>query len=410
MTAEGQNMKHTMRNTTWALLLMACGGFSSLADTAATLPAASAPILLNAHADAIAVKALLAKEEASAIQYLLSVQDKTGAWSPETGPAVTALVVRGLVQSGRPLSDPAVAKGLAFIETFHQPDGGYYKDAWPNYCTCIVLGLMSQLPPDAYREKIAKAQEFLRSIQSVEGKVDDQGKPITPAHPWYGGAGYAGKGATRPDLSNTAFYIEALRDSGAKADDPAIKNALIFVSRCQMNSETNDLSFAKGQSSGGFIYSTNAGGESKFPNQKDREGHEILAAYGSMTYAGLKSFIYAGLTKDDPRVQQAWKWIKDTWTLNKNPGSPDSQGEMGLYYYLHTFAKTLHITDETIVVDAKGVPHNWRLELANKLAAAQKPDGKFVNNTETQAGQRWMEANPTLVTAYMVLALQEAQK
>lgn len=394
-------MKRTMLKRSLALLLLASVG---------TMQAPAAPLTGQPETDPKAVKALLAKEETNAINYLLKIQDKTGAWSPETGPAVTALVVRGLVQSGRSLDDPAVAKGLAFIETFRQPDGGYYKDAWPNYCTCIVLGMMHELPKEAYKEKIAKAQEFLRSIQSVEGKVDDKGQPITPAHAWYGGAGYAGKGATRPDLSNTAYYIEALRDSGATADDPAIKNALLFVSRCQMNSETNDQPYAKGQSSGGFIYSTNAGGESKFPNEKDRDGKEVLAAYGSMTYAGLKSFIYAGLSKDDPRVKQAWKWIQETWTLNKNPGSPDSQGEMGLYYYLHTFAKTLRAAEATTVVDAKGVSHNWRLELAVKLAALQNPDGKFVNNTETKAGQRWMEANPTLVTAYMVLALQEAQK
>ncbi|MEI8196546.1 MAG: prenyltransferase/squalene oxidase repeat-containing protein [Phycisphaerae bacterium] len=345
--------------------------------------------------------------EKKAIEYLISIQDKDGAWTAEAGPAITALAVRTLVQGGRTVEDPAVKKGLAFIEKFRQEDGGYYKDAWPNYSTCIVLGLFAQLPHDAYKDKITKAQDFLKSIQSVEGKKDDQGNLITREHAWFGGAGYAGKGARRPDLSNTAFFIDALRESGVSVYDPAIQNAIVFVSRCQMNETTNDQSFAKGQSSGGFVYSTFKGGESQFGVTKDREGNEILTAYGSMTYAGLKSFIYAGLTKNDPRVKQAWKWIKETWTLDTNPGT---QSEMGLYYYYHTFAKALRISGEDSIVDAKGVAHDWRKELETKMAALQKTDGHFVNNTETKEGQRWMEANPSLVTSYSIMALQEARK
>ena len=33
-----------------------------------------------------------------------------------------------------------------------------------------------------------------------------------------------------------------------------------------------------------------------------------------MTYSGLKSMIYAGLTKDDPRVKAAVQWIRSTTT------------------------------------------------------------------------------------------------
>jgi squalene-hopene/tetraprenyl-beta-curcumene cyclase len=394
-----------MKRTLWTALLAAsvlCVGGTMF------------PAVVQAQAPGVAVVAPRPQTatEKKALDYLLSIQDKDGAWSPETGPAISALVVKALVQSGKPLNDPAVAKGLAFVEKFRQEDGGYYKDAWPNYSTCIVLSLFAALPEDvkpAYKDKIAKAQDFLKSIQSVEGKTDDKGVKITKEHPWYGGAGYAGKGAKRPDLSNTTFFIDALRDSGVSYQDPAIQNALIFVSRCQLDADTNDQPFAKGQTSGGFIYSTNNGGESMF-NAKDREGNEILVAYGSMTYAGLKSFIYAGLTPEDPRVKLAWKWIKDTWTLDANPGAPEAQAEMGLFYYYHTFAKTLRMAGQDTIVDAKGVKHDWRKELETKLATLQKDDGHFVNNAETKAGQRWMEANPALVTGYVTLALQEARK
>ena len=56
-----------------------------------------------------------------------------------------------------------------------------------------------------------------------------------------------------------------------------------------------------------------------------------------MTYAGLKSMLYAGVGKDDPRVKGAVSWIRKHYDLDTNPGL-DGQG---LYYYYHVFAKAL---------------------------------------------------------------------
>ena len=57
-----------------------------------------------------------------------------------------------------------------------------------------------------------------------------------------------------------------------------------------------------------------------------------------MTYAGLKSMIYAGVGPDDPRVKAAVKWLASSTTaLDENPG----MGTAGLYYYYQTFAKAL---------------------------------------------------------------------
>ncbi len=61
-----------------------------------------------------------------------------------------------------------------------------------------------------------------------------------------------------------------------------------------------------------------------------------------MTYAGLKSMIYAGLSHDDPRVKAAWDWITKNFTVDENPGmaalGPDS-AQGGLYYYFYTMAR-----------------------------------------------------------------------
>ena len=145
------------------------------------------------------------------------------------------------------------------------------------------------------------------------------------------GRGY-GKDS-RPDLSNTAFLLEALHAAGNGPDDEAVKKALIFVSRCQnLESEHNTTEFSSKNPDGGFYY-TPAGGGS--PAGKTDNGG--LRSYAAMTYAGLKSMIYAGLTPDDPRVKAAVAWLQKNYTLESNPGL----GEAGLYYYYDTFARAL---------------------------------------------------------------------
>mgnify|MGYP000909743223 CR=1 FL=1 len=135
------------------------------------------------------------------------------------------------------------------------------------------------------------------------------------------------------------------------------------------------------------------------------DGKRMLRSYGSMTYAGLKSMIYAGLSKDDPRVKAAWNWIRNNWTLDENPGMklghPDN-AQYGMYYYYHTLSKALNAYGEPVIQDANGVSHDWRLELIDKLGNLQREDGSWVGE------RRWMEDNPILVTSYALLALEEA--
>jgi squalene-hopene/tetraprenyl-beta-curcumene cyclase len=126
-----------------------------------------------------------------------------------------------------------------------------------------------------------------------------------------------------------------------------------------------------------------------------------LRAYGSMTYAGFKSLIYAQLPPGDPRVTEALRWIRENYTLEENPGI----GTDGVYYYYLMFARALAARGEP-TVDASGKgERDWRRDLIDKLAAMQNADGSFKS-----VDDRWMENNPTLITAYSLLALQHARE
>ena len=57
-----------------------------------------------------------------------------------------------------------------------------------------------------------------------------------------------------------------------------------------------------------------------------------LRSYGSLTYTGFKSMLYAGLSKKDPRVQAAYQWIRSHWDLDANPNMPGQASQEGLSY------------------------------------------------------------------------------
>ena len=118
-----------------------------------------------------------------------------------------------------------------------------------------------------------------------------------------------------------------------------------------------------------------------------------------MTYTGLKSMIYAGLTSDDPRVKAAVQWVTDHYAVTNNPG----MGSAGLYYYYHTFAAALQAAGLAAVKDAQGVEHNWRNDLIQELAKRQGDDGSWSNEN-----QRWFENDKNLSTSFALLALSYA--
>ena len=62
-----------------------------------------------------------------------------------------------------------------------------------------------------------------------------------------------------------------------------------------------------------------------------------LRSYGSISYAGMMSFAYARVEKDDDRVRAVIDWLGSNYTLDENPG----MGQEGLYYYYHLMAKAL---------------------------------------------------------------------
>lgn len=387
-----------------------CATDASAEDAATTRPSATRPADLMTRIDAAITRGLA---------FQARHQNDDGGWTgpfEKSDPAISALVVQGFIRHpAYGPRHPIVRRAMEFILGYQRDDGGVYDPdiGYQNYTTSIALMALAAMDLPEYASEIEDAQSWLKRHQWVEGRQDNEGNPITPQHVWYGGAGYGRH--QRPDLSNTHMMLDALRASGLPPEDPAFQKALRFVVRCQMLDRTNDQPFADGVNDGGFIYTPAEGGVS-MAGYVAADGDEIedsassedakdrhLRTYGSMTYAGFKSMIYADVDRDDIRVQRAWDWIRRNYTLDSNPNMPHQRSQQGLFYYYHVFAKALEAWGEPLLETADQQRRDWRKDLVKALLERQQADGSWVN-----AADRWMEGNPHLVSAYSVLALHMA--
>jgi squalene-hopene/tetraprenyl-beta-curcumene cyclase len=344
---------------------------------------------------------------ATGLDYLQKQQKPDGSWqNPYEPVGVTAIVLKAFAQEP-PYSSktPFVARGYDKLLSNQLESGGIYKDSLACYNTAISISALSAAHDPAFKPAIDKAIAYLKNLQWVGDATTPEGKPYDKS--WYGGWGYGGgkTSGSRPDLSNTQMALDALHDAGIPKTDPAYEAAISFVSSLQNRKASNSATWATDD--GGFIYSPGPTGQGESPSgvYLDSQADRHLRSYGSMTYAGLKSFIYAGLSKNDPRVRAAFAWISGHFTLDENPGmaaADPANAKFGLYYYYVTLSRALHAYNAPKITDADSHPHDWRIELIDKLAKEQHADGSWSGE------KRWMENSPVLVTAYSVLSLQEA--
>lgn len=328
-----------------------------------------------------------------ALEFLASSQNEAGYWSTPDHPGLSGLAVKAFATS--PITDkvgrqnPAVDKGEQFLLSKAQPNGGIFTEGegLANYNTSISLMALHAI--GGHDDVVLKARNFV-----VKGQMLSY-VPGTPEYKYFGGIGY-GSHPEHSDVMNTTFAMQSLvetRELAEQADDAADLDweaAVAFLERCQNLDEAEDS-----PNRGGFIYTpgSSKAGEITLPN-----GETALRSYGSVSYSGLMSYTYADLSEDDPRVQGVLDWLQRHFSLTENPG----MDQQGLYYYFMTMGIGLDAANiKTLVTKTQG-DVDWREALTVRLLELQKEDGSWQN-----ANGRWMEQDPNLVTAYVLLALNK---
>ena len=337
-------------------------------------------------------------------QFLYNNQDATGWWSDPDLPALTGLALVALKMAKAKDLDRKYEsermRAYDYLTSLVKPDGTIHAGRLINYNTACSLMAFSVIENDRYQSIIRKARASIANSQidlGEKGKLDD---------PHDGGVGYNSK-YDHSDMNNTLMAVEAmrmsemaLRDSEKSANRPVVdldwKALEHFLASCQnLPERSNNPNLSKNiQDRGGFIYHP---GESKAGEVVDEKSKRVaLRSYGSISYAGMMSFAYARVEKDDDRVRAVIDWLGSNYTLDENPG----MGQEGLYYYYHLMAKALSAQKVEFLKREDGNMVQWRRDLAKRLISLQKKDGSWQNPTK-----RWMEGNPVLTTSYVLVAL-----
>ena len=130
-----------------------------------------------------------------------------------------------------------------FIVSNVNPDGSIVERAHDeSYNTAVSIAALTALKDPKYAAVIAGGQKYIAATQMAESRG------FTPLNPWYGGIGYGGD--RRPDMSNFYVALEAMRATSYDPKDPIWQKALVFASRMQNRSESNDQKWAAND--GGF--------------------------------------------------------------------------------------------------------------------------------------------------------------
>jgi squalene-hopene/tetraprenyl-beta-curcumene cyclase len=319
------------------------------------------------------------------VLFLKNQQKSDGSYEHHVGlTAMTLLAMRESPKAYGVGSGPFVSKAVKWMSAQARADGSISGEATPTYNTALAIMALHALNSRTYKKLIQAGQRFLVHYQSDEDQKYDKNNK------YYGGIGYGGD--ERPDLSNLQYALEALKRTDYDPKSDVWAKAEIFIKRCQNYTEEDDkdtLARPWAGNDGGFIYepgSSRAGG---------------TKSYGAMTFAGLKSLIFARpSSRKDPRVQAAWKWVQQNYDFNTHPG----MGTTAYFYYLQTAASALEVYGSRLI-NHGNKSKNWGADLLVKLISLQKDTGSWQNEN-----RKYWEGNQVLITARAITSINHVFK
>ena len=354
---------------------------------------------------------------ARAVRYLLDRQGENGEWRSDVygsfkdGDALTPLVLEALlaVQPAGNAQEQC-RKGADYLAGKVRPGGAIdVKPPYPVYTASLTVVVLSRLDIPEHRTARDAWLNYLREQQLTE-KLGWHREDLQ-----FGGWGYAKEPPLRPaagrpvptvdepNLSATVFALEALRAGGCTASDPAVRDAAVFVQRCQNFSDQHSAIEAA-LDDGGFFFihgdmTRNKGGVAGV----DRMGRTRYVSYGSTTADGLRALLLCDLAPDHPRVVAAKCWLAAHFDSEHHPGSYPAERKGSRpaldYYYSASLARAFRSLGVHDVATSIGTT-KWAPILAKGLLDRQSEDGSWSNPVVDVR-----EDDPLVSTPLAILAL-----
>ena len=335
------------------------------------------------------------------LAWLAAQQKPDGSWSNKDFPALTALPVWAMAVDGGAAWKDVIAKGAAYLVSCVQTNGGIYREVdgrkgggLSNYNTAICMTALHATGDPAFVPIVQKARRFLADSQHLGGDV------------YRGGFGYDRQTQRAyTDLLNTYYTVQAmqltqsvedLRPAGEARADIDWDETRAFIEKMQNKTAAGE------DDAGGFVYNPT---DPKAGTRTNQQGVVFFRSYGSITYAGLLSLIYAKVPRDDARVLSALDWTAKHWSLEQNPG----MGAQGLYFFYNVLTKALSAYGQDLIPMPDNTLLNWREEVAKKLISLQKIDPNTGAGYWVNENGRFWESDPVLATSYCILALETLQ-
>jgi squalene-hopene/tetraprenyl-beta-curcumene cyclase len=336
---------------------------------------------------------------AAATRALVAAQSPDGAWRSRTygalkdGLSLSPPILKALLfaPSGKE-TEAACRRGAAYLVSQTRTDGAIVAEPreliYPVYtasAASIALGRTNVEGGTAARDAWLRELRRRQMTESLGWTSSDR-----PFGAW----GYAIELPARPangladgqpldaDLSSTLFAVGALRINGASADDPAIRNALIFISRCQNFTDAGSRA-DDARDDGGFFFTPTDPVRNKaglIGSGLDRENR--YHSYGSTTADGVRALVRCGLSNDHPRVVAARRWLQFEFSPRVNCGTfePGREVERAATYFYYAWSvahafRALGVRSWS----RNGREVRWWEDLADVLISEQRPDGTWAN-------------------------------
>lgn len=353
----------------------------------------------------------------NAVAWLVSKQDKSGAFKSEhygamkQGAAMTSLALYSLSmtpEETRTEHAECIEKAFEFLlqgtkerGRVANPDGSLDH---PVYSTAMFLVAANRFEKELDRDLVRTLLLYLVDSQCAEGRG------FEPKNPNYGGWDVIGPNVmagktSGTNVSVTRFVLEAFacwvpdwemvnRATADRINESQAK-ALQWLTRLQKSSGGD----------GGFHFTAQPG--SALNKARTKKG--IPKSYSSATCDAYTSLNFFGRWGG-----KTGEWIARNCKDSKVSGFDDTD-ESGWpaalnFYHLQSLSRVHHIgaffyPTEFILEDTEKVQTKFEAEIVAVLAASQKDDGRFENESALMR-----EDDPLIATSFAIIALSFSMK